>query len=247
MTTPHRLLLVAASLAGIAISAPASAETVIPRAVAELFTSQGCSSCPPADKVWNDLATRDDVLALTLPVDYWDYLGWKDTLAKPSHTQRQRGYARSLHARSIYTPQSVINGEIDVVGSRRGEVLNAIDRGTLLDAGIGLDISANGGKITVSAKARGAGTEAGTVWLVVFQPAETVAIGRGENAGRTVVYSNIVRDLRPLGKWNGKSTTYQARLGNLAGTNLRCAVIVQGEDNGAPGPIRAAAVLREAM
>ena len=114
MTAPRRLLILAATLAGLALAGAAEAETVTPRAVAELFTSQGCSSCPPADKVWNDLAGRGDVLALTLPVDYWDYLGWKDTLAKPSHTQRQRGYARSLHARSIYTPQSVINGEIDL-------------------------------------------------------------------------------------------------------------------------------------
>ena len=245
MTAPRKFLFLAATLAGFAFPDAAGAETMTPRAVAELFTSQGCSSCPPADKVWNDLAARDDVLALTLPVDYWDYLGWKDTLAKPSHTQRQRGYARSLHARYIYTPQSVINGEIDVVGSRRGEVLNAIDKGTLLDAGISLDINTGGGAIHVSAEPRGGKTQTGTVWLVVFQPTETVAIGRGENAGRTVVYSNIVRDMRPLGKWRGRSETYKTPLGKLAGSNLRCAVIIQSEDGGVPGPIRAAAILRE--
>ncbi|MEZ5877347.1 MAG: DUF1223 domain-containing protein [Tepidamorphaceae bacterium] len=145
MTAPRKFLFLAATLAGFAFPDAAGAETMTPRAVAELFTSQGCSSCPPADKVWNDLAARDDVLALTLPVDYWDYLGWKDTLAKPSHTQRQRGYARSLHARSIYTPQSVINGEIDVVGSRRGEFSTPSTRGRCWTCGISLDINTGGG------------------------------------------------------------------------------------------------------
>src|SRR5258707_6951060 len=113
----------AAALAGLALSTPVMAE---PRAVMELFTSQGCSSCPPADKLLGELAEREDLLALSLPVDYWDYLGWKDTLASHDYSERQREYAQSRGDGDVYTPQAVINGSADVVGTDRTAIETAL-------------------------------------------------------------------------------------------------------------------------
>ncbi|MFN0265035.1 DUF1223 domain-containing protein [Tepidamorphus sp. 3E244] len=225
---------------------PASAGTLKPKAVAELFTSQGCSSCPPADKVWNELAERDDVLALTLPVDYWDYLGWKDTLASAEHTERQRGYVRALDSRSVYTPQGVINGRINVVGSRRQDVLKSLESDNV-GAALALEIETSGDTLTVQAAPASGTVRNASLWLVVYEASDTVEIGRGENAGRTVTYSNVVKAIRPLGRWAGKAQSYSASLDGLTGRGLHCAVIVQRLNDGEPGPIQAAAVLDHAI
>ncbi|MCB1390527.1 MAG: DUF1223 domain-containing protein [Rhodobacteraceae bacterium] len=245
---PRPAIVLSAALCSLALSvlAPAAgAGTYTPVAVAELFTSQGCSSCPPADRLWNELARRDDVLALTLPVDYWDYLGWKDTLASPANTARQRGYARALQARSIYTPQAIINGAIDVVASRRAEVLAALAAARTGPDGIGLDISAGPQALTITANAEpGSLPEPATVWLVVFTGEETVAIGRGENAGRTIRYSNVVRAMYALGELHVGTQRFAYPRGSLPeAADMKCAVMVQPSKHQAPGPVRAAAVL----
>jgi len=178
--------------------------------VVELFTSQGCSSCPPADAIMGELKLRDDVIALTFPVDYWDYLGWKDTLASPAFSQRQRNYARSRGDRQVYTPQMVMNGRIHVVGNRNSSVERAI-KTVARDDSFKITMSADGDAIRVSADINGTSTSPpygkATLWLVLFKGAETVRIGRGENGGRTITYHNVVRQMTPIGMWEGKAMT----------------------------------------
>src|SRR5579883_1661955 len=163
--------------------------------VVELFTSQGCSSCPPADELLGTLAKDPSILALTEPVDYWDYLGWKDTLASPLFTKRQRDYAAGRGSASVYTPEMIIEGSRDVIGSRRSEVLAAIEAAkTLPMVSVSLLHAPGGLKAEI-----GAGPAAvATIWMVTFQRAVSVAIGRGENSGRRIDYSNVVRAIDPV-------------------------------------------------
>lgn len=238
--------LVAAVVVSLASPSSVDADQIKPRAVAELFTSQGCSSCPPADKLWNELATRDDVLALTLPVHYWDYLGWKDTLARAEHTVRQRGYSRALNTRGIYTPQGIVNGAIDVVGSRKAQVLSAVSRAQGLGQSASVDIALDGNTVVVSTNALTDASRDATVWLITYLPGEDVQIGRGENAGRSVRYANIVRELRPLGKIGTGSETFNIKRSSMA-PGLKCAVIVQSVNDGVPGVIHAATILTDTL
>lgn len=189
-------LAAAASLAAVFFVALPAASADGP-VVVELFTSQGCNSCPPADRVLGELAERPDVLPLSFHVTYWDRLGWPDTLGLEAATERQRGYARAMDSRRVYTPQAVIGGRIELVGSRRREVREIID----LLAGRPApapSLIVDGDRIRV-----GAGEGAATLWLISFDERRTVAIERGENAGRTITYHNVVREIRPLGEWSG--------------------------------------------
>ena len=187
-----------APLAGIAlIATPAIAADPAHPAVVELYQSQGCSSCPPADLVVNALADRPDVLALSFAVTYWDQLGWKDTFASPAFTQRQWDYAHAAGRGNVGTPQVVINGRAAVVGSNRAEVDSAIAR---YDRGAGGPYIASNGRAAVVAAGRGHGT----VWLVRYDPRTiSVPIRAGENGGRTIPHRNIVRQLVALGRWSG--------------------------------------------
>ncbi|WP_108483257.1 DUF1223 domain-containing protein [Oceaniglobus ichthyenteri] len=171
--------------------------------VVELFTSQGCSSCPPADKLLGELAGRDDVIALALHVDYWDYIGWKDKFAKPAFTKRQKFYAKAAGARTIYTPQLIVGGKDHVVGYRPMEVAELIQAHRAAPDPVMISASREGG--TVRVEARVVGTIAGkmVVQLARFSPNETVEIQRGENEGNTYTYHNIVRDWAILGEWDG--------------------------------------------
>ncbi|QDG75483.1 thioredoxin family protein [Labrenzia sp. PHM005] len=215
-----------------------------PRKVIELFTSQGCSSCPPADRLAEQLVKEDDsVLTLLMPVDYWDYLGWKDTLASPVHSQRQRAYAQRRGDRSVYTPQMVINGEEHVVGSRENHVRAALDRASPLSTNVSLKIS----DMAVEAQVGGAlpkGAKMATVYFLRVQDEATVEIGRGENAGREIKYVNVVRDLVPMGMWSGGDETFRMAKSklNLSG-DARCIILVQVEDNDGPGRIIGAAAM----
>lgn len=215
-----------------------------PQKVIELFTSQGCSSCPPADRLAEQLVKEDDtVLTLLMPVDYWDYLGWKDTLASPEHSQRQRAYAQKRGDRSVYTPQMVINGEEHVVGSRESHVRAALDRAPSLSTDVSLKIS----DMAVEAQVNGAlpdGAKMATVYFLRVQDEATVEIGRGENAGRQITYVNVVRDLVPMGMWSGGEETFRMAKSklNLSG-NARCIILVQVEDNEGPGRIIGAAAM----
>ncbi len=171
--------------------------------VVELFTSQGCSSCPPADAMILDLAEREDVIALALHVDYWDYIGWKDVFADPAHTQRQKAYAYAANQTTVYTPQMVIAGETHVVGARAMELADAIRSHAGTDHGITLELERTGDELRVALRHDGAEIGPARVHLVRYTPREVVDIRRGENAGRRLTYGNIVTGWEVLAEWSG--------------------------------------------
>ncbi len=193
-------------------------------AVVELFTSEGCSSCPPAEAYIGELARRGDVLALTFHVDYWDDLGWRDRFALPESVRRQRGYAKSLHLSTVYTPQVVIDGRGDFVGSDR----NAIGRS--LEArrdGVAVGITRSDTQILIDLGTR-AMPGPSDVLLVAYRRSAVSPIGRGENAGRTINEFNVVRDFRNLGRWDGQAQQFRAPLASLPADATDVAVLVSG-------------------
>lgn len=194
----------------------------------ELFTSQGCSSCPAADRLAGELTKRGDVIVASLNVDYWDYLGWKDTLAKPEFTKRQMNYAKSRGDGDVYTPQMVVNGASHVVGSNRGNVLDAVDNAAA--ASVAVAVSAHGNELHIDI---GEGKSSGdaTLWLMAVAPVVSVAIERGENTGKTVSYHNVVRMLTPAGMWKGKAENIVMPRKTVisAGCKSCIAVLQQGE------------------
>jgi hypothetical protein len=193
-------------LALAAFAAPVSSQAAGAPVVVELFTSQGCSSCPPADAVLTDLAEhRPDVLALAFHVTYWDYLGWKDPYGLPEATARQRSYSSALHADSVYTPQMVVDGQREFVGSDRGIALAAIQ--AVPQKPVPLRIARDGSGLSI---AIGDGIGPAHVLLVGYDSAHRTPIGRGENSGRTLLESNIVRSLTPVGDWSGVSVALKA-------------------------------------
>jgi len=211
---------------------PRSAQANGGLAVVELFTSQGCSSCPPANDNVAALADRKDVLALSFGVTYWDYLGWKDTFASAANTERQRAYDRTLHGDGPFTPQVVIDGRADTVGIRKADIEGLIARERL--AG-GPALSVAGEALKLGAAARPSGARPADIWLVRYDPRVVqVPIKRGENSGRTLPHRNVVRALTRLGAWNGSSATLRLP---PAPTGLSTAVLVQSSDG---GPILAA-------
>jgi hypothetical protein len=170
--------------------------------VVELFTSQGCNTCPPADAVLAELSGRDDLIALSLHVDYWDYLGWRDTFAQRRFTQRQVAYRDAWQKSVVYTPQMVIHGRRDVAATRTGEIDAAIDAARSGDAPVSLAILDQGGMLKCRIEP-GPEPVTGTVWIAKYSLRTTVDIGRGENAGRTLTYANVVRSLNRIGDWSG--------------------------------------------
>ncbi len=171
--------------------------------VVELYTSQGCSSCPPADAMMHDLADREDVIALALHVDYWDYIGWKDIFGRPENTQRQHAYARAANATTVYTPQMIFNGQDHVVGSRAMPVMDALQKHLARGQPFDVRLSRNGDQVSIRAGAGPQGDYA--VQLVRYMPRATVDIRRGENAGRTITYANIVTAWDVIGRWDGRA------------------------------------------
>jgi hypothetical protein len=224
-----------------------SRSTETPKAVVELFTSQGCSSCPNADALLGKMANRDDVIALSLPVDYWDYLGWKDTLASPKFSERQRAYASTRGDGAIYTPQAVVNGLVHVNGADEGVIQNTIDKTgkTVATAYVPIRLTENKERLVVETGSAVAGVPAkeATLWLAVIAANVTVPITRGENQGKTVTYNNVVRELMPIGMWNGKPMTVQLERHSFMRPGAdRCAVFLQ---QGKAGPIVGAALLQQ--
>lgn len=177
--------------------------------VVELFTSQGCSSCPPADELLGRLADHDGVIALGFHVDYWDYIGWKDEFGSPAFTARQKAYAVAAGKRTVYTPQMIVEGEARVVGFKPMEVSSEITRYRSQAGPAGVTLTRNGDKLKIRAEARAPLASPANIELVRYIPERRVAIRRGENAGRTMDYHNIVTSLTTLATWDGK-TPYEA-------------------------------------
>ncbi|HML14225.1 MAG TPA: DUF1223 domain-containing protein [Xanthobacteraceae bacterium] len=218
---------------------PAGAE---PRAVVELFTSQGCSSCPPADQLLGELARDPSLIALSLPIDYWDYIGWKDTLAKPRHTARQRFYAKARGDGDVFTPQVVINGVTYAAGNDRVAIEHAIAKSRREGAVLTLpvDLKVGDGKLNVGIPSAPEKT-GGEVWLCAIGTAIPVTITRGENRGQTLTYHNVVRRWLKLGDWNGFARTFSVPLTDLEGSDA-AAVIVQAGTVDHPGAMLGAAL-----
>jgi hypothetical protein len=214
-------------------------------AVVELFTSQGCSSCPAADEVLGELAGRSDIVALSLPVDYWDYLGWRDTLAEHAFTERQKAYAAARGDGQVYTPQVVVNGMVHAVGSRLTEIEAAVEtsRQTLKApvASLALKLEGEAIVIEVGAGQGGSTVSDGRILVAVTQRRVPVEITRGENRGKTIIYHNVVRKLAEVGRWTGAAQSVRLDKAELmpAGTD-GCVAILQ---EGSAGPILAAAQL----
>ncbi len=205
--------------------------------VIELYTSQGCSSCPPADKLLHELAERDDVIALALHVDYWDYIGWKDKFASPAHSERQRDYARRFGNRSVYTPQMIVNGQDSIVGARPMKLADAIQAHKAKAPGVALTLSRDGDDLVIQAKT--ATSQDGMVLhMLRYVPRSEVRITRGENAGRTLSYANVVQDWRVLAEWSGRKPL-SAKVPMVGDAPVVVLVQAAGQ-----GPILGAAQLR---
>jgi hypothetical protein len=221
------------ALAGLAtatgITAPAAATAPAPEparlVVLELFTSQGCSSCPPADALLREMAqTRADILPLAFHVTYWNYLGWRDPFSFDGATQRQNLYAQRLGASSVYTPQLVVDGQTDVVGSDRSGVASALRHATASATSVAtVSLRRQGDTVSLDI---GSGVGAGTIYLVGYDSEHRTPIGRGENGGRTLIEANIVRGLRSVGNWAGAPLSL--REGRPEGEHV--AVFIQGAD-----------------
>lgn len=193
------------ALVGASVFAPRAAFAA-PRApvLVELFTSQGCSSCPPADEYASELVKDPNTVVVSFNVDYWDYLGWRDTLAKPEYSKRQYDYAKVLDEGSVYTPQMVVNGATHAVGSSRRDVAKQISASREIQAAASLKVSLTAEKISVEIKQAEFKGDA-TLWLMAVEPRVTQKIERGENSGKNIVYINVVRNLVPASMWSGEA------------------------------------------
>lgn len=204
--------------------------------VVELFTSQGCAACPPADAFLRDLAARDDVLALSLHVDYWDYIGWTDTFGSPAHTARQRGYARARGQKMIYTPQVIVGGTDDVIGTHRTDVIDLIDAHLAQRPGdVSIEVTRDGGAVRLHARAAQPLAQPLVVQRLQILPEATVHITRGENAGRVAHDVNVVTGIERVTDWD---TRTPLTLTMPAPTTGATVILLQQE---AYGPIAAAA------
>lgn len=231
---PYRFAGVAAATAGLVAGAFALAQPVRTPAgspvVIELYQSQGCSSCPPANANLNAIADRPDVLPLSFAVTYWDRLGWKDVFARPEYTARQWDYANAAGRKQVATPQMILNGRAAIVGSNRAQLDQAIQQARRTG---GPTIASSKGKVVVGGAG---GVRPSTVWLVHYDPrVQAVPIRAGENGGRTLPHRNIVRAIRPLGSWSGAAKAFA--LPASPDPAYRTAVLVQA---GKGGPIVAA-------
>lgn len=216
-----------------------------PRAVLELFTSQGCSSCPPADKLLGELTHDSSVIALSMPVDYWDYLGWKDTLADSRFTARQRSYSKMRGTREVYTPQVIVNGAVPALGSDRNDIERAITDTKKHDGVMATPVSAaiEGSQLKVSLP-EAIHARPCEVWIYAVSKAIPIAIGRGENRGEKITYHNVVRNWLKVGDWNGKAQNWAVPLENINREGVDAAVVyVQDGTREKPGAMLGATYL----
>jgi hypothetical protein len=245
----YRHIAFAGALICSASMTPLSANAGEPRAVIELFTSQGCSSCPAADKVLSELSRDPSLITMSLAVDYWDYLGWKDTLALHGHSNRERAYADTRGDREVYTPQVVVNGIVHVLGSDKAAIEQAIEqtRQSAKPLTLPVTVSVAGGKLTVNVPAADGGQRSAEVWLCPITGKAQVAIERGENHGHNLAYTNVVRRWVKLGNWTGTAETFSLPVADLPNAEVslrdidRVAVIVQSGVAAKPGLMLGAA------
>jgi hypothetical protein len=212
------------------------------RAVVELFTSQGCSSCPPADKLLGELASDPSLVAISVPIDYWDYLGWKDTLAEPRNTARQKAYARVRGDGQVYTPQAVVNGSVHALGSDKDAIERAIAETRSTVSLLPVTLAFADRRIDLAVPEGTIGSAGAEVWLCGLMKTAAIAIGRGENKGRTVTYHNVARRWVKLGDWTGHAKSWSVPMQGLIGNGIDEAVLLlQGGTNEKPRAILGAA------
>nr|WP_312365516.1 thioredoxin family protein [Ensifer sp.] len=209
------------------------------KGVVELFTSQGCSSCPPADAALKKLVDDGDVVALSYHVDYWNYLGWKDTLASSDNTDRQYAYARMLGRNGVYTPQAILNGRDHINGANLQAIKSRLDAMKADGKGLAVPVDAkiNGDEISIKV---GAGDGKANVVVVYFDRARVVDVEKGENSGKKISYWHAVRDIQTIGMWDGKAATFTLPATVLTEQRGKsgCAVLLQSmKDAETPGPI----------
>lgn len=213
--------------------------------VVELFTSQGCSDCPAADRLVTELARRRDVIALSLPITYWDMLGWKDTYATDANTQRQKSYARAMSHSGVYTPQMIIDGRFDVVGNQRDRVMAALAARAndgLGEVSIPIDVGTASGRLEIAIPAAKTKIKpVATIWVMRTLNQGAVNIGDGENRNRVLTYTNVVRDLQRAGEWTGEAMKIDLPLNLAKAKHDGVAVILQARDY---GPVLGAAILQ---
>jgi hypothetical protein len=230
-------------VAGMALAGPLFAQEA-PKGVVELFTSQGCSSCPPADAAFRKLVERGDVIALAYHVDYWNYLGWADTLSSKENTERQYGYARTMGRGNVYTPQVVVNGRDHVAGADLGGITGKIDGYLAEGKGLTVPVAAkvNGDELEVKI---GAGPGKANVVMVYFNREKTIDVEKGENIGQKIAYLNSVADIETVGMWDGKETSLTLPANVLQKQDLEgCAILLQSStQDGTPSAILGATVV----
>jgi hypothetical protein len=205
--------------------------------VIELFTSQGCSDCPAADRIVAELAKRKDVLALSLPITYWDMLGWKDTFATEANTYRQKSYAKTMNRSGIYTPQVVVDGKIDVVGNQRDRVMAAItNRQTQIanESPINLTLGIASGRVEIAipASARAKEKPLATIWVMRTLSNASVNVQQGENKNHQLAYANLVRELHRAGEWTGEAMKIDVPITTGKSKHDGVAVVLQSHDYG---------------
>lgn len=216
-------------LVGSAADLRAEASVVRGPSVVELFTSQGCSSCPPADRVLGELAAMPNVIALAFHVDYWDSIGWRDAFSIPNAVERQHRYVQALNLSSAFTPQAVVDGRISVVGSDKGRILNALTNATGEMVPVGLEVS--DGMLTITLAERQDHTVY-SVFVAAYLPQASTPVGRGENSGRTLREFNIVRQFSSIGSWNGHAAIFRSPVKSFPVDASRVAVLVQPDGQG---------------
>jgi len=226
--------MIATLVTALTFAAPATADGPV---LLELYTSQGCSSCPPADALLHDLSERDDVIPLALHVDYWDYIGWADSFADPQFTRRQQDYAAVVGDRTIYTPQMIVAGEDRVIGTKPSQVADAIVT-QKEPTGVSIEVARSGNRLTISGETLRSLPNDTIIQVARFSPRETVDIRRGENAGRTLTYTNIVTAWDVVGEWSGRRD-----LDLTVPVTGDAPIVVIVQEQG-PGAVFATAVLR---
>ncbi|MDV4155079.1 DUF1223 domain-containing protein [Rhizobium brockwellii] len=231
-------------IAGVVLSGPLQAEDGTPKGVVELFTAQGCSSCPPADAAFRKLVNQGDVIALAYHVDYWNYLGWADTLSSKENTERQYGYAKTMGRSNVYTPQAIVNGRGHLAGADLNGINSQIDTYSSEGNGLTIPISAamRGDELEIKI---GAGQGKANVVMVYFDKERTIDVEKGENSGQKISYLHSVTNVETVGMWDGKATSLTLPASVLQRPQLEgCAILLQSATaDGDPAAILGATVV----